>query len=68
MDETDPLNVRLNTAKIRFTQSSLKHSVVTYARNSNIEEKPVFVQVTLTFYIISRAFEPCLACQQFISD
>ena len=45
MDETDPLNVRLNTAKIRFTQSSLKHSVVTYARNNNIEEKPVFVQV-----------------------
>ena len=45
MDETDPLNVRLNAAKIRFTQSSLKHSVVTYARNSNIElENPVFVQ------------------------
>ena len=44
MDETDPLNVRLNAAKIRFTQSSLKHSVVTYARNNNIEEKSVFVQ------------------------
>ena len=38
------MNVRLNGVKIRFTQSRLERSVVTYARDSNIEEKPVFVQ------------------------
>ena len=43
MDETDPLNVRLNAAKIRFTQSILEHSIFTYARDSKKEDKPVFV-------------------------
>ena len=38
------MNVRLSGGKIRFTQSRLERSVVTYARDSNIEEKPVFVQ------------------------
>ena len=38
------MNVRLSGAKIRFTQSRLERSVVTYARDSNVEEKPVFVQ------------------------
>ena len=38
------MNVRLSGGKIRFTQSRLERSVVTYARDSNMEEKPVFVQ------------------------
>ena len=38
------MNVRLSGGKIRFTQSRLERSVVTYVRDSNMEEKPVFVQ------------------------
>ena len=58
-------------AKIRFIQSSLEGSVVTYAQDSNTEEKlGLFKQIPakVTFYIISQAFESCLACQHLISD
>ena len=52
MDETNQLhdlkkqiNVRLSAAKIRFTQSSLECSVVTYTWDSKkVEKKPAFVQ------------------------
>ena len=67
------MNVRLSGAKIRFTQSRLERSVVTYARDSNKEEKPVFVQANsnsgqghVLHYTTS--FESCLACPQVISD
>ena len=76
MDETNQLhdlqiNIRLTAAKMRFTQSILEHSVVTYARDSKKEDKPVkpvFVQANsnsgqghVLHYITS------LACQDFIS-
>ena len=52
MDETNQLhdlkkqiNVRLSVAKIRFTQSSLECSVVTYTRDiKKVFKKPAFVQ------------------------
>ena len=61
MDETNQLhdlliNVRLNAAKIRSTQSSLKRSVVTYARDSNKEklEKTCVCSSKLQFQPMSR--------------
>ena len=68
MDETNQLhdlkkqiNIRLSAAKIRFTQSSLECSVVTYTWDSKnvlknlclFKQTPIPAKVM--FYIISRA-------------
>ena len=62
----------MTRSKTRSTQSSLEHSVVTYARDSNKEKTCVCSsklrpRSRFTLYL-SQAFVSCLGCQQSISD
>ena len=69
------MNVRLSGAKIRFTQSTLERNAVwSPTRGIAIWKKNLClfkqtpIPAKVTFYIIPRAFESCLACPQVISD